>query len=115
VARRDDAGALEVRAGGVTFLARPAELEPDARAVLVVRASDIILSLDAPGRVSAANVLRGTVRSVDAVGRAMIATIDCGVTLRAEITPAAAERLALSAGVEVWALIKARACHVLSA
>jgi molybdopterin-binding protein len=48
------------------------------------------------------------------VGRAVYVTIECGAALRAEITPAAVERLGLAADVEVWVMIKARACHLLA-
>jgi molybdate transport system ATP-binding protein len=100
------------RAGEITLHARPSALRHGDHGTFVLRASDVTLALDPPGRTSAGNVLEATVVSVTRQARAVIVTLDAKIPLHAEITPAAAERLALTPGATVWALFKTRACFV---
>ena len=100
------------RAGNVTLHARPVPLAEGTEAEFAVRAADITLSLEPLGRTSAGNVLAGVVSAIATRGRAVIVTVDVGITLRAEVTPAAARRLALTTGLRTWVAFKTRACHV---
>ena len=114
VRARDDArdGETVFRAGEITLHARPSSRADGERAEFVVRAADVTLMLDSPGRTSAGNVLEATVRRIEARGRAMIVTLDAGIELRAEVTRGAIDRLALREGTRAWALFKTRACFV---
>lgn len=74
-----------------------------------IRARDVSIALDPPGRISIQNVLRG---KVDEIGMARSGIVDVsiavgGVMLRSRITQRAADRLALAPGLEVYAMIKA--------
>jgi molybdate transport system ATP-binding protein len=74
-----------------------------------IRARDVSIALDPPGRVSIQNVLRGRISAIGgAHGGVVDVSIAVGaVTLRSRITLRAAHQLALASGLEVYALIKA--------
>ena len=75
---------------------------------LGIRATDITLTLDKPGRTSANNVLESRVTSLRDVGASWTdVRLDCaGQTLLARITRRSVQRLALTPGDRAWALVK---------
>ena len=75
---------------------------------LSLRAHDVLLSADPPGRVSARNVLPARVERVEITGGDALVTLDAGEPLVAKLTTGAVERLALRPGSQVYALIKAQ-------
>lgn len=109
--------------GGVTLLGLGAGLSlavplrdasPGAQLDVGVYADEILLCLALPSGLSARNALPCTVEAIDAVGHEVLVTLRIADTrLRARITPAAAEELALAAGAEAVAVIKTAAIHVL--
>jgi len=67
---------------------------------------EVILSRQDVAGISARNHLRGPVRRIAPSNQAVFVAIDIGQIVWAEITPAAADELELSPGVEVICLIK---------
>jgi molybdate transport system ATP-binding protein len=80
---------------------------PRGRGVFALAPEEIIISMDPLARVSARNVLAGTVVSCDAAGPdAMVRVEAVGRTWRAHITATALRDLGLAAGAAVWLAIK---------
>ena len=82
---------------------------PGTNARLRISPRDVILALDAPGRISVRNRLECVVESVDEIGEGQtIVTVAIGdQSLKARITRDAVRDLSLVKGQRVWALIKA--------
>jgi molybdate transport system ATP-binding protein len=77
---------------------------------IAIDGRDVAVALDAPGRVSIANVLPATVREIVPIDGALIdLRLDIGHALWARITVASCERLGLVPGASVHALVKAAA------
>jgi molybdate transport system ATP-binding protein len=74
-----------------------------------IRARDVSIARDPPGRTSIQNVLRGKIAAIGAARSGIVdVSITVGsVTLRSRITRRAAQQLALTPGLEVYAMIKA--------
>jgi molybdate transport system ATP-binding protein len=90
------------------------QLAEGSRVTLGIRAEDIIVSRERVGRTSARNLLAGTVRHLLRDKESVELVADCGVDLKVRITPQAAEALELAPGVEIYLLVKANACRLLS-
>lgn len=74
-----------------------------------IRARDVMLALEEPKKISALNILRGTVTGIAAAGpHAVTVTLDCGgPVLLARITRHSAETLGLAPGVTAHGVVKA--------
>jgi molybdate transport system ATP-binding protein len=81
---------------------------------VAVRPEDVLLALGDPGRTSARNVLPGRVVELRDVAGRVVATLDVGVPLAAEITRDAVADLGLAPGVAVTALVKTSALRWLA-
>jgi molybdate transport system ATP-binding protein len=80
------------------------------RAVFSVSPDDVLLSADPLGRVSARNVLEGTVEGVDAEnGGALVRVAEGGRLWRARLTAAARRELEIAPGRRMWIAVKAQA------
>jgi len=77
-----------------------------------IRAGDILLASTAPAGLSARNVFRGTISSLQQRDVMVIAHINYGAVLEAHITPAARESLQLKEGSDVWIVIKTYSLQV---
>ena len=77
-----------------------------------IRAGDILLATAKPDQISARNVLRGTVKSVDQVDVTVTARVDCGAIFETHLTPGARDALALAPSREVWIVVKTHSCRV---
>ncbi len=101
---------------GAQSLVIPASTPPASGTLRVaIRASDVALSLDPPGRSSLLNQLRGTITGLTIRhGPAcdVTVTLDDGPALVARITRRSAQALELKAGLAVWALVKAAALDI---
>jgi molybdate transport system ATP-binding protein len=96
-----------VRAGGWDIRTPRQNLPSGAPLRLFVPASDVMLALDPPSRISARNVLEGEIAAVSAEGgRAMVSVAHAGQTLLCDLTMDAAEDLSLAPGLKVWAVVK---------
>ncbi len=89
-------------------LVLPISLPVGERVCLGLRAHDVLVSADPPGRVSARNVLPARVTNVEIEGGDARVTLDAGEPLVAKLTAGAIERLALRPGSQVYALIKSQ-------
>ena len=74
-----------------------------------IRARDVSIALEAPGRISIQNVLRGRIATVgEARGGIVDVSLSVGAAmLRSRITARAAQQLSLRPGLDVYALVKA--------
>jgi len=97
---------LELR-GGTLFVPGP-ELVIGQKVRVHIPARDVLISTKAPEGLSALNVLSGTIADV-AVGNGHVATVlvDCaGSMVAARLTSLSVERLNLTKGMSVFAIIK---------
>ena len=106
VGRRADGLQVELGAGGLRLLAPEVESSQGERVTISIRASDILVALDVPSRISAQNVVPGVVEQIHAHGPRVVVFVNAGVRLMAEITPDALGSLGLSAGDRVYLIIK---------
>ena len=106
VGRRADGWQAELDAGGSRLLAPMVEAEPGERITVSIRASDILVALDVPARISAQNVLPGVVDEIHPQGPRVVLFVDAGARMMAEITPDALGSLGLSVGDRVYLIIK---------
>lgn len=74
-----------------------------------IRASDIALSRHYIDGISIQNQIKGRICALIPSGDRVIAQVDCGSTLLAEITPGACKNMALQEGDAVYCLIKTHA------
>ena len=98
-------------------LVLPVGLAEGQRVSVGLRAEDVLLATDPPGRVSARNVLESVVATCESDAADAFVHLDVGPgpeRLVAKITPAAARKLSLQAGARVHALIKAQAIRRLA-
>ncbi len=82
------------------------------RVQVAVRAGDLLLATERPRGLSARNVLAGEIVALEQRGTMSIARVNCGVTFVAHVTPGAVRALALTAGQEVWLVLKTHSCHL---
>lgn len=73
-----------------------------------VGADEILIATEAPRGISASNVLRGTVRSIDYIGGEAMVTVVSGEEFLVRVTASAVARLGLNAQTLVYLIIKAR-------
>lgn len=83
--------------------------------LLGVRAGDILIANEQPRGISARNVLRGTIESVETQGVMVRLLVNAnGAKFEAHVTPGAQVALRLSGGKSVWLVMKTYSCHLLS-
>jgi molybdate transport system ATP-binding protein len=78
-----------------------------------IRAEDVTLEKGRAELSSARNHMKGTVRDVSAAGILMKVVVDVGFDLIALVTRQAVEDLSLSRGMDVYAVFKASAVHLI--
>jgi molybdopterin-binding protein len=108
------AGTVTVEVAGCA-LEIAAEAEPGERVRVAIRPEDVtlVLSEERPAAGSARNHLKGRVAQVRASTPHVHVEVDCGFALIAAVTPRSVDELGLRPGVEVTALVKATAVHLL--
>ena len=99
-----DSGAIEI--GGVDVIAQAGDYRPKDRVTVSISASDIILALERPEAISARNILRGIVRSVELGDYAAFAFVDAGAEFVVELTSEAVAALGVRDGSEVYVIFK---------
>ena len=110
-------GLAELDINGAVLFASGAGLTAGARVRVRVPAREVILSTGVPGGLSVHNVLQGTVTSVSPDRDADVAIVQLaigGTHLLAEVTRDAVERLRITEGVRLHALIKSVSLEVRS-
>jgi len=93
-------------------LSLPVRLAPGEEACIGLRAEDVLLAADPPGRISARNVWEARVTDCALSGEDAFVTLESpagGERLVAKLTPAAAAMLELRPGASVYAVVKAQA------
>ncbi|MFZ0758865.1 MAG: ATP-binding cassette domain-containing protein [Candidatus Sulfotelmatobacter sp.] len=78
-----------------------------------IRAGDILLAIAKPVGLSARNVIAGRLLSLERRDMIIAARVHCGVEMEVYLTLAARDALALTAGHEVWLVIKTHSCHLM--
>lgn len=78
-----------------------------------IRAGDILLATSPPIGLSARNVIPGRIQSLEQRDVIVTARVKCRVEMQAHLTLAARDSLDLSAGREVWLVIKTHSCHLM--
>jgi len=78
-----------------------------------IRAGDILLAISKPVGLSARNLIPGRLIFIDRRDMVVSARVDCGVEMEVHLTLAARETLKLTAGLEVWLVIKTYSCHLM--
>ena len=78
-----------------------------------IRAGDILLATIQPSGLSARNIIRGTIISVQQRDMIVVATVDCGVEMAIHLTLAARDSLRLRPGSQVWLVVKTYSCHLM--
>lgn len=106
-------GLTTVDVGGVTLAAPYADASAGDLVTVSIRAGDIILTLDVPSRISAQNILQGTIAELHVHGPRVLARVDVGVELVVELTPRAVTDLALRSGLPVYLIVKSNSVLVL--
>jgi molybdate transport system ATP-binding protein len=109
-----DGGALALRTprGCRLVMAVTPGFPPPSR--VAVRAEDILLAVDPPGRISAQNVLAGRVATLQPLGAHVLVRIEAGgEAWVAKVTGRAAVALGLQPGAAVHLVIKAHAVRAL--
>ena len=107
-------GLTTVDVGGVTLAAPYADASTGDLVTVSIRAGDIILTLDVPSRISAQNILPGTISELHVHGPRVLARVDVGVELVVELTPRAVTDLALHSGLPVYLIVKSNSVLVLN-
>jgi molybdate transport system ATP-binding protein len=82
------------------------------RVQIAIRAGDILLAAERPRGLSARNILEARISFLEQRGTMFIAHVDCGVMFVAHVTPGAVRALELSAGKQVWLVLKTHSCHL---
>jgi molybdate transport system ATP-binding protein len=80
-----------------------------------IRAGDILLATVQPEGLSARNVIRGRVLSLEQRDVIVVLQVNCGVKMEVHITLAARDSLQLQPGREVWLIVKTHSCHLMAA
>ena len=96
----------EVAIGRARLLVPGVHSKPGDDISISIRASDIILALDFPTKISARNILHGKVEDIHELDTRVLVNVDIGISLVVEITPGALQNLALRRGQDVYAVIK---------
>ena len=94
---------------GLVLSLPTADVAPDTVLRLGLRAQDVLIAADAPGRLSARNVIPARVVRLDDAGDGVLVRLDAGDELVAKLTASAARELSLAPGVAVHLVIKAQA------
>jgi len=99
--------------GGVLLETPLIRAEVGSRLRVGIRAGDILLAVANPVGLSARNVIKGRLVSLERRDLTISARVDCGVEMEVYLTLAARDTLALTEGREVWLVIKTHSCHLM--
>ena len=114
VVASEERGVTELALGEQKLLVSYTETEPGATMPIAIRARDIIVAMDADLRMSARNILRGTIRQIAVQAGRVILSVDIeGHLLLVEVTSDAREQLGLAEGTVCYFIIKASAINLL--
>ena len=78
-----------------------------------IRASDIVLALEAPHKISARNIIHAVIDEIICVGARVLIYVNVGERIVAEITPSALLELELRQGQDVYLIVKANSILIM--
>ena len=113
VTRSEGNGTAEIKLGHVRLTTVDTRSEPGEVVTVSIRASDIILALGVPTKISAQNIIQGTVEETHTLVARVLVYVDVGSRLVVEITPQALGDLGLRPGLKVFLIIKSTSILVL--
>jgi molybdate transport system ATP-binding protein len=90
-----------------------ARIERSSAVRIGISAGDILLATEEPRGLSARNVLRGTLTTLEERDFKVLVRVDCGVSFAVLLTPGACRSLELAPGCKVWLVLKTHSCHLL--
>ncbi len=111
---QDGASTSRVRVGEAELLIPAIVAAPGDAVMVSVRAGDVILSLDAPQKISARNIVKAVVREIHDLGSQVLVFTDVGERITVEITPGALADLGLRVGSDVYLVIKTNSITVMN-
>ena len=111
---QDGASTSRIRVGEAELLIPAIDAVPGDAVMVSVRAGDIILSLEAPQKISARNIVKAVVREIHDLGSQVLVFADVGERITVEITPGALADLSLRVGSDVYLVIKTNSITVMS-
>jgi len=111
---QDGASTSRIRVGEAELLIPAIDAAPGDAVMVSVRAGDIILSLEAPQKISARNIVKAVVRGIHDLGSQVLVFADVGERITVEITPGALADLSLRVGSDVYLVIKTNSITVMS-
>ena len=115
VERTSGSGLTGVRVGETVL--RVASVAPEFAVgeyiSIAIRAGDIIVAVDRPGRISARNILEGRIQGIHRVESNVLFYTDVGTPLLVEVTSEALDALELREGQDVFLVIKSSSIMVL--
>jgi molybdate transport system ATP-binding protein len=82
------------------------------RITIAARSGDILLATTRPDRISARNILAGTIIELEERGEQTLARVQSGVTWRASVTRRSVKELDLAVGKDVWLAFKTYSCRI---
>jgi len=117
VAAHEDRGTMTCQlSGSKVDLETPlVRAESGAKLRVGIRAGDIMLATVNPVGLSARNLIRGRIISLEQKDMIVVAKVECEVTFEVHLTLAARDSLSLQPGKEVWLVIKTYSCHLMAA
>lgn len=116
-ALHEDRGTMTCRiARGTVELETPlVHAQAGSKLRVGIRAGDLLLATERPRGLSARNVVPGIIRRLEQRDVIVSATVDCGGTeFEVHLTLAARKSLQLTAGKNVWVVVKTHSCHLMS-
>ncbi len=114
VVASEERGVTELALGEQRLMVSYTQTKLGATMPIAIRARDIIVAIDPDLRMSARNILRGTIRQIAVqAGRVMLSVDIEGHLLSVEVTSDAREQLGLAEGTVCYFIIKASAINLL--
>ena len=99
-------GTMDCKVGDSTVVVPLAKISVGEELSLGLRAADVLIAVEEPRGLSAQNILTGHILEMIESNNQIMLTLECEVTIKAEVTPKAVDRLGLTIGSHVWAVIK---------
>jgi molybdate transport system ATP-binding protein len=117
VAKNEAGGTMNVEVkdeNGVCRIDIPFASNPlNERVTIAVPSGDILLATQAIHSVSARNILRGQIITIEEKSNRTVVRVKSGVTWSVSVTRQAVNELQLSASQDVWLAIKTHSCYLL--
>jgi molybdate transport system ATP-binding protein len=116
VSVHEDRGTMTCRLGSSAVEMETPLIRADVGTALRigVRAGDVLLATVRPEGLSARNVIAGKVISLACRDVIIAARVDVGIEMEVHLTLAARDALHLTAGREVWLVVKTHSCHLMA-